>query len=363
MKNALNIIVLLFFLLVSTTLYSLDEDNESIVSVLFIGNSLTYYNNLPGMLENLAIQNNNSILVDRKTVPGASLLALLNNQSVIDKINEKTWDYIILQSNDITAFPDMYHYEINTLTSFKNIITNNCENTKIIYPMLWGFRNGIYVPGDEVFYTYEEYFEKIYVGTLYIADQLDLLIAPIGLAWKQVREENPAIELFAADNCHPALKGSYIGACVYFSVIFQESSVGLNYYNSIPESEALLMQNISSNVVLDSLDLWNIESDLGLYQNFNKSHQIFSKNTPNPFNPSTTICYDLPKTGNVKIEIYNLLGKKIKTLFNGLEEAGQNKKVVWDGTDEKNNYVASSIYFYKITIENESIIEKMLLMK
>ena len=56
---------------------------------LFIGNSLTYYNDLPGILDNLALHSNKDLIVDQVTIPGASLVALLNNQNVINKIHEK----------------------------------------------------------------------------------------------------------------------------------------------------------------------------------------------------------------------------------------------------------------------------------
>ena len=96
-----------------------------------------------------------------------------------------------------------------------------------------------------------------------------------------------------------------------FSIIFKESSCGINYYNNIPEEEALLMQNISSNVVLDSLDLWNIDTGIGLNQNY-FPNSLFAKNYPNPFNPNTNIQYYLPKKGKVKINIYNSKGELIK---------------------------------------------------
>ncbi|MCP4703886.1 MAG: T9SS type A sorting domain-containing protein [candidate division Zixibacteria bacterium] len=82
-----------------------------------------------------------------------------------------------------------------------------------------------------------------------------------------------------------------------------------------------------------------------------------SQNYPNPFNPSTNISFSLPRTSNVNLNIYNLLGRKIKTLISKEMEAG-NYDVKWNGKD-----MASGIYFYRIKIDDFSETKKMLLLK
>ena len=59
-----------------------------------------------------------------------------------------------------------------------------------------------------------------------------------------------------------------------------------------------------------------------------------SQNYPNPFNPSTTIEYSLPKSGNVHIAIFDLLGKKVRTLISGKQQAGR-YSVLWDATNDE----------------------------
>ena len=71
-----------------------------------------------------------------------------------------------------------------------------------------------------------------------------------------------------------------------------------------------------------------------LYQNF-----------PNPFNPSTKIRYDLPVQRYVNLSIYNLLGQKVKTLVDEVQEAGR-YSVFWDGTNEQGERMPSGVYFY-----------------
>ena len=85
-------------------------------------------------------------------------------------------------------------------------------------------------------------------------------------------------------------------------------------------------------------------------------------NYPNPFNPSTTISYDLPEQAQVTLSIYDLLGKKIKTLVNQSQDAGKNI-VVWDGTDNLGRQVSGGVYLYQIQAGEFTQTRKMLLLK
>ncbi len=86
-----------------------------------------------------------------------------------------------------------------------------------------------------------------------------------------------------------------------------------------------------------------------------------AQNYPNPFNPTTEIQYTVP-TGKVTLEIFNVLGQKVKTLVNESKVAGT-YKVTWDGTDFAGNRVASGVYFYKLRSGKQVQIRKMLLQK
>lgn len=91
---------------------------------------------------------------------------------------------------------------------------------------------------------------------------------------------------------------------------------------------------------------------------------VFSlyQNYPNPFNPETSIRYALPQDAKVKLVIYDVLGKKLKTLVNEHQSAGF-KAAWWDGKDEEGNQAASGIYFYRLETENFSEVKKMMLVK
>jgi len=109
---------------------------------------------------------------------------------------------------------------------------------------------------------------------------------------------------------------------------------------------------------------WIKSKVTGVNENYSTIPEKYNllQNYPNPFNPSTTISFDLPKISNVKIEIYNSLGQKIKTLLNSTLEPG-NHKVVWNGRDDYGNNVSSGIYFYSLKSDNITISKKMMLIK
>jgi hypothetical protein len=87
-----------------------------------------------------------------------------------------------------------------------------------------------------------------------------------------------------------------------------------------------------------------------------------NNNYPNPFNPETTISYSVEKAGKVTLEVYNILGQKVKTLVNDNVNAGSHN-VVWNGKDNAGRSVASGVYFYRMTNRNYTKTNKMILMK
>jgi len=85
-------------------------------------------------------------------------------------------------------------------------------------------------------------------------------------------------------------------------------------------------------------------------------------NYPNPFNPTTTIAFDMAKDGQVSIDIYNIKGQKVRALTNEKFVAGSHR-VVWNGDDAIGRNVGSGVYFYRMTTDGYSKTQKMLLLK
>ncbi|MEN3039725.1 MAG: T9SS type A sorting domain-containing protein, partial [Candidatus Kryptonium sp.] len=99
--------------------------------------------------------------------------------------------------------------------------------------------------------------------------------------------------------------------------------------------------------VQDRKNSFAIPDKFALYQNY-----------PNPFNPQTEIKFDLPESGHVKVEVYNLLGERVAILYDGYMEAGYNKSVKWYA-----NEMSSGIYFYRVKTGKYVDVKKMVLMK
>ncbi len=89
---------------------------------------------------------------------------------------------------------------------------------------------------------------------------------------------------------------------------------------------------------------------------------ISANNYPNPFNPETTIYFNLNAESKVALDIYNVKGQKINNLVDSFKPSG-NHKTVWDGRDYNGKEVTSGVYYYRITTETDNLTGKMLLLK
>ena len=184
------------------------------------------------------------------------------------------------------------------------------------------------------------------------------------------------------DKVHVAFSGMlpYIG-------IFPESTNGIYQYDGIAgnqyigENCALKSQpnghfallgfplyfTINSGAELFMTQLLDEIGEVGIDDCELETMNLELKNYPNPFNPSTTISFNLNAeiTDDTELMIYNLKGQKIKTFDIILGGVGRssNQQVTWNGTDQNNNPVASGIYFYKLKSGDFEISRKMLLLK
>jgi len=156
----------------------------------------------------------------------------------------------------------------------------------------------------------------------------------------------------------------------------KQESAGINYYDEVKNSQVVYLafglEGISQTYYPDSVrdmfyriiewfanpaeitgisTLEKIPTDYYLYQNY-----------PNPFNPETTIKFDLPVTSFVTLDIYNISGRKVKSLVSGVKSSG-NYKVIWDGCDDSGQSVSSGVYFYKLIVTGFSETRKMLLLR
>ena len=236
--------------------------SNSSLKILLIGSSYFNYNNLEELLNNFFADQNKDVYIQAAIQNGLYLSDHVTRNDTLTKINEEKWDYVILQGVGVLmAYPDIitHHPVYPALVTLRDKILANHISTKIVFCLPWAFEDGM---AWQAGWTdlYPEMQQKIYDNTLKYAEEIGLIIAPVGWAWRQVLidKDYPLHYLHMSDWNHPSLKGSYLMACVIYSTVFQERTTGIEYYADIPEDEASYFQEIGSDIVLDNLELWNI---------------------------------------------------------------------------------------------------------
>ena len=89
---------------------------------------------------------------------------------------------------------------------------------------------------------------------------------------------------------------------------------------------------------------------------------VLLQNFPNPFNPNTSIGYQLQSASPVAVTIYDLMGNVVNNLFSGAESPGY-KSINWDATNNNGDLVSSGMYFYKLQVGESFEIKRMMYLK
>lgn len=235
--------------------------------VLFIGNSYTYANNLPQMLADIALSKSDTVLFDSNTPGGYTFFSHCNNVTTLQKIRSQKWDVVILQGqsqepslNPSAVMSQTYPFAKQLSDSIR--ANNAC--TEIMFYMTWGRKNSdmsncpTYSPSC----TYNGMQARLRESYMLFKDSFMTSVAPIGVAWKTFRNNYPLVDLYSPDESHPSVHGTYLAACVFYSSIFKKSTIGSSYNPSLPLADVTNIQSTASQTVLDSMDLWNIGSNL-----------------------------------------------------------------------------------------------------
>lgn len=226
------------------------------ISVLFIGNSYTYVNDLPGTLEALANSLGKEMTIDSKTNGGYTFQNHTNDPVTYTKIHSQPWDVVVIQGqSQEPSFPDT---QVNTQTlpyavQLSDSIWANHACSNVMYYMTWGRQNGD--PQWSEINTFEKMNTRLYNSYMRMADSSDRsMVSSVGRAWSYVRANHPGINLYNPDGSHPSLEGTYLAACTFYASLFQESPVGSVYYGGLSAVTAGILQQAAVTVVLDSLD-------------------------------------------------------------------------------------------------------------
>ncbi|WBQ07182.1 SGNH/GDSL hydrolase family protein [Kribbella sp. CA-293567] len=178
--------------------------------LLFVGNSFTSRNNLPGLLATLAAAR--GVTVEHRLISagGASLRQHLNAGKVLTELAGGNYDTVVLQEQSTLPAknPARFHENVRDLHT---AITESGAATALY--LTWSRKNQ---PQEPLTTAYAA-----------IAAELGVTLVPAGLIWQHFQTIHPTLPLHAPDNSHPALTGSYLAACVFLITLLHEDPTDL----------------------------------------------------------------------------------------------------------------------------------------
>jgi len=237
--------------------------NAQTKNVLFLGNSYTGVNDLPGTIETLALSLGDTLLHDRNTPGGHTMSGHSTNATSLSKIAAGGWDFVAIQSQ--SQEPSFSPASVATnVYPYAEIICDSIESADIcaepLFYMTWGRKNGD--AGNCPFYTpvctYEGMQRRLRESYVEMAQDNDASVSPVGAVWQQVRDSIPGLELYSPDESHPSVAGTYVAACTFYASIWRKSPVGASYVSSLSAADALAIQTLTERVVLDSISNWRL---------------------------------------------------------------------------------------------------------
>jgi hypothetical protein len=228
---------------------------DSCKRILFIGNSFTFENDLPGMFTKLANSGGHRVETAMIAQGGWTLADHVNSSDTMNQISASKWDYVVLQEqSEIPAFE--LSRNVRMYPAARTLVRQiDGTGAKPIFFLTWAHRDGL--PESSV-QDYQTMQFQVDIGTMGIAKELSAMIAPVGYAWLLARGQNPNLELWQSDGSHPSEQGTYLAACVFYAVIYRESPKGLTYQAGLTKETATFLQQISGSTVLDNPAQWGL---------------------------------------------------------------------------------------------------------
>lgn len=181
-------------------------------SVLFIGNSYTYVNDLPALVKAMAEAKGHKLETDQVTPGGVTLEQHVQRGAALEKIRGRTWDAVVLQDQSLRPV----HEPAAMLEPARTLgDAARKQGARVVFYLTWARQK---TPETQ---------PKINAAYRNVAEKLAAEVAPVGIAWERALKAAPETPLHAADGSHPNPQGSYLAACVFYGVLFGESPVGL----------------------------------------------------------------------------------------------------------------------------------------
>jgi hypothetical protein len=244
---------LLAIICIAALVYMVMEDctsgpaAASCVRILFIGNSYTFTNDLPGMFTRLARSGGHRLKTGIAAPGGWSFADHAKSADTLKALQSDAWEFVVLQEQ--SQLPSAKQERTTRMYPAARLLVGQIRAIKAapIFFQTWAHRDGWPEMGMQ---DYAAMQAQIDIGYQQIAQELNVPIAPAGYAWLTARKQNPAISLWSDDGSHPNEQGTYLAACVFYATIFRQSPEGLSYVAHLSPETAHTLQAIAANVVL-----------------------------------------------------------------------------------------------------------------
>jgi hypothetical protein len=230
----------------SLTFFLLNSCQTPPKEVLFIGNSLTYFHEMPAMLQEMLRESGSAINISQSTEPGFSLYQHLTSENTINKLNSQEWTFVVLQEGTVrTLIPEVMQFQLlPTVIELDSIIKGKGGRTILYeaYPMSQYPKKYCY-PSVVISNTLEERdycseelmnsdqeFKIIKNSFEELNSSIKGNIAHVGTVFERCKIKFPELMLFESTNdTHPSKLGSYLIACVFFRTLTGEMVSNIKY--------------------------------------------------------------------------------------------------------------------------------------
>ena len=187
------------------------------VRVLFVGNSLTYYNGMPGMVRDLAKGNPDgpAVFAVQYARGGSTLDDGLGDDRLRDLIADERWQTIMLQENSNISSRTR-DVEADMLPAAAALdAMGRARRARTILFETWGYEEGVPRSDD----SYEQMQLRVNWSYRAVGSRLAAAVAPVGEAWRAAVSGRPGIDLWKGYGLHPTETGSYLAACVFYAML------------------------------------------------------------------------------------------------------------------------------------------------
>lgn len=201
------------------------------LNILFIGNSFTFVNDLPKMLETLAANAGDEISTASVLRGGAYLHQFADpehdlSQRLTEIYPTKTWDFIVLQDQSFNPANKPEDF----LESVQKLCKQMNGGAKFLFYSTWAYRNHT-EKLSKTGMTYSEMLSALTASYQKAAEHHHGIRVPVGDAFALSTAEYPDIDLYTADDYHPSPCGTYLATCLFYRAVTGKTSANL----SVPE--------------------------------------------------------------------------------------------------------------------------------